>query len=743
MRFRRNEPLGVWWFGINLIRIARFPSKIGLFIAILMVPSLLSGVLWFKRVYAQEHMLRVQMESARLIKPLLQLNVLVQKMHIQAGFSLVEPALGVELQSTRSQITSASADLSSALKSHDGAGLSAAWQALQTSLQRMPSADADAYLNTMRDVHGFKNALDSRAELTQGIDPLYALLMASAVDRLLPISESLGWAGYVGTGSMAMHADSLSLRLHEWQSTSADAQTVAAIQAYLALLKQDLSTPADFKIDSNGYLPASVAALDAVFTSQTRLLVQAEQVLQQRLDALEMEFNAVLITLLSTALVLFYLVVSFYKGLMIDLRRIKYCITELTRGNMRVISSVRSEDEIGEIALAIRDMITSVSSMVTAVGSDAALVAHVGQNLSHGNRDLTERTEQQMANLEQTSARVHELASTVEQNARSAGDVDRQTASVRDIAESGAHSMHASIASVEAIQQSAHRMNEIIGVIDGLAFQTNILALNAAVEAARAGESGRGFSVVASEVRSLAQRSAESAREIRNLIKMSSTQVESSVEKIKTAGEGMTQILAGIRAVSSSISLISVASGEQNKGIKEISAAVMQLEEITHLNAKLVDMAQSQSNSLEQRADSLNASISQFKLGQGVAQEAIVLVQRAVELRHQHASPEAFRRAVTDKANALHDRDMSVFVFDTSGTYLAFAAPDKVGKCLQNEPGLDGDDLLQKMIDQAATEPGWVEYEVMHAKSGKVRSMMAYVQALDDTCIACSVLKTI
>ena len=464
---------------------------------------------------------------------------------------------------------------------------------------------------------------------------------------------------------------------------------------------------------------------------------------QQQLQALDFERNVVLITLGVVAFLLAYFVVSFYKGLMIDLRRIKYCINELTRGNLRVISSVRSEDEIGDIALAIRDMIASVSDMVTAVGSNAALVAHVGQSLSNGSKDLIDHTEQQIANLENTSARVHELASTVEQNARSAAEVDRQTANVRDIAESGAHSMQASIASVEAIQQSAHRMNEIIGVIDGLAFQTNILALNAAVEAARAGESGRGFAVVASEVRSLAQRSAESAREIRNLIKTSSTQVEFSVEKIKMAGYGMEQILAGIRAVSGSISHISVASAEQNKGIKEISASVMELEGITHRNAKMVDLASHQSNGLEQRADSLTAAISQFKLGQGVAQEATALVRRALAMRNNHASVEAFCRAVTNSESGLHDRDMSVYVLDPQGTYLAFAGkPKKVGGRLQNEPGLDGVALLQSMLSQAEVEDGWVEFE-QTTQGGQNRSMMAYVVAIDNAIVGCSIRKSL
>lgn len=463
---------------------------------------------------------------------------------------------------------------------------------------------------------------------------------------------------------------------------------------------------------------------------------------QQRLQSLDFERNLVFFTILIVALVLSYLVVSFYKSLMIDLRRIKYCIVELTRGNMRVVSSVRSEDEIGDIALAMRDMIASVSSMVTAVSSDAALVAHVGQNLSRENRQLAEQTEQQIANLEKTSARIQELATTVEQNARSASEVDRQTASVRDIAESGAESMHASIASVEAIQQSALRMNEIIGVIDGLAFQTNILALNAAVEAARAGESGRGFAVVASEVRSLAQRSAESAREIRNLIKTSSIQVETSVEKIKNAGEGVAQILNGIRTVSANISNISIASSEQNRGIQEITSSVMELEAITHQNAKMVDLALNQSNSLEHRADSLTAAICQFKLAQGMAQEAIGLVRRAVSLYSSHPARDAFCRVVKKSEQDLKDRDLSVFVLHENGTYLAYAGhPDKVSTRIQDDPGLDGAQLLEKITQLRPQESAWFEFEYSAPNKNKIYSMMMFIQAQNDLYIGCNVIK--
>ena len=212
------------------------------------------------------------------------------------------------------------------------------------------------------------------------------------------------------------------------------------------------------------------------------------------------------------------------------------CVDHMVAGYLRQIVVSRSEDEMGRVVTAVGQLSRTVSAMVANVRGNAAFVAYAGQSLERDSRDLSDRTEQQAANLEQTSSSVQELASAVQVNAGIAVTANGHASQVSDAAVGGASAMQEAVVSVEALQASAKRMDEIVGVIDGLAFQTNILALNAAVEAARAGESGRGFAVVAAEVRSLAQRSAASSKEIRELIGTSSAQIAASVQKIHAAG---------------------------------------------------------------------------------------------------------------------------------------------------------------------------------------------------------------
>jgi methyl-accepting chemotaxis protein len=440
---------------------------------------------------------------------------------------------------------------------------------------------------------------------------------------------------------------------------------------------------------------------------------------------------------------LVYCLIALYASVTQDLHQLVATVERMMTGDMRQQNVTPRADELGRLMGSVSQLGRTVSAMVANVRSNAAFVVYAGKSLARDSQDLSDRTEQQAANLEQTAASVEELSSTVQDNANTAGHANGQAGEVRDVAESGAAIMARAVTSVEAIQASAKRMDEIVGVIDGLAFQTNILALNAAVEAARAGESGRGFAVVAAEVRSLAQRSAEASKEIRLLIGSSSSQVATSVQEIHAAGSSITRVVAGIREVASSMSQISTSSAEQSAGLSEITAAVSQLDEITQRNAQMVEHAVAKAQDMESRANTLVDSVAMFQLQQGSPEEAVALVERAVAHR-QRGSKDGFLRELTDPANGFHDRDMYVFVLDDAGRYLAFAGnAAKVGTRVQDVPGIDGAGLLQTIRAQAAYEPGWVEYDITNPATGQVQTKMSYVQSVDGYSLGCGVYRNL
>jgi methyl-accepting chemotaxis protein len=796
---KNNEGLGFWRPGVNLLRRMHFPTKLGLIGIIVMIPLLVVAFFLVQRQNADLDFTLTEAQGLTMLRPTMKVVTLVQKHRGQTNVLLSgNAAVKADLDKTRQDLAAAITDTQAALKATDLPNVAPLWADMLQRLNALPAATQQAaapasfalHTDLVRDLRHFVYSVGEFSGLLYEPQASAYLLMDAVVSRTVPLSELMGQLRGAGAGvlanaqaspeafaAMRVRLSNLNSDLKDWQfllevlkrndevKFGGEAVFEAASHfmrlGNLAFAAAEQSKPTDAaklpavgkstspakpdnagKPDSAAFFAAGTQAIDAVVAAQNQMADRLQVRLNERISSLHRERTLVVGGIVLVAAFLLYVMFSFYKSFRIDLGRLSFAMRELSEGNLRVVGTVRGQDEIGELARMLRIMVANVSGMVATVGSNAALVAHSGHELSVGNRDLSDRTEQQAANLEQTSASVQELASTVAQNAQTAGEVDAQAAQVRDIAETGARSMETSVESVEAIQKSSSRMNEIIGVIDGLAFQTNILALNAAVEAARAGEAGRGFAVVASEVRSLAQRSAENAREIRGLIKASSSQVESSVSQIRAAGDGMAKILAGIRAVSTSISQISGASAEQSSGIREISSAIKQLDEITQRNAQMVERAVTQSSGLEVRAGSLSDAIRSFKLQQGVAEEAMHLVKRAMEYRERCGSRDAFLRGINDRGNQFFDRDMYVFVLDQRGSYMAFGGnADKVNTSVHDVPGINGQKLVEDMFRQIAVEPGWVEYDITNPVSGQVQTKLSFVMAVDDLAVGCGVYK--
>ncbi len=274
----------------------------------------------------------------------------------------------------------------------------------------------------------------------------------------------------------------------------------------------------------------------------------------------------------------------------------------------------RLKDDANTTVDNLQDIVFSIKSATDAINTAA-------HEIASGNQDLSERTEQQASNLEETASSMEELTSTVRQNAENARQANVLAGSAQEIAEKGGQVVGQVVETMGAIQQSSSRIADIIGVIDGIAFQTNILALNAAVEAARAGEQGRGFAVVATEVRSLAQRSAAAAKEIKALISDSVDKVRDGNRLVDQAGQTMQEVVASIKRVAHIMSEISEASREQSAGIEQVSLAVSQMDEVTQQNAALVEQAAAAAESLEEQARNLRDSVSVFRLSGGLVVE--------------------------------------------------------------------------------------------------------------------------
>ncbi|MNK18426.1 Methyl-accepting chemotaxis protein I [compost metagenome] len=273
----------------------------------------------------------------------------------------------------------------------------------------------------------------------------------------------------------------------------------------------------------------------------------------------------------------------------------------------------KTQNEIGHLFVAIRQMQESLTRTVSSVRHGVDEINTSVREIAAGNMDLSGRTEQQAASLEQTAASMEQLSVTVKQNADNARQANQLASSAASVAERGATVVSEVVSTMQNISASSHRIAEIVSVIDGIAFQTNILALNAAVEAARAGDQGKGFAVVAGEVRSLAQRSAQAAKEIKTLILESVTAVDGGSRHVELAGVTMTEIVTSVSRVTDIMGEISAASQEQSLGIDQVNRAVTQMDQMTQKNAALVEQAAAAAGSLEEQARALAGAMDVFK----------------------------------------------------------------------------------------------------------------------------------
>ena len=324
----------------------------------------------------------------------------------------------------------------------------------------------------------------------------------------------------------------------------------------------------------------------------------------------------------------------------------------ITQGDLTHTIHVSRADETGRLLLALQRMQESLQKMVGQVRSGSDSIASATQQIATGNADLSQRTEQQASSLEQTASSMEQLTSIVKQNADNARQASTLAGNASDIAVKGGEVVGRVVDTMAGINESSKKIADIIGVIEGIAFQTNILALNAAVEAARAGEQGRGFAVVAGEVRSLAQRSATAAKEIKELISDSVGRVENGTTLVAEAGSVIDDVVVAVKRVTDIMGEISSASDEQSAGIEQVNQAVTRMDEGTQQNAALVEQAAAAAMSLQEQADGLRQVVAAFRTHAGMQIEPARLVASAPRAAKPAAVKPVVRRAAAKAAPA-------------------------------------------------------------------------------------------
>jgi methyl-accepting chemotaxis protein len=373
-----------------------------------------------------------------------------------------------------------------------------------------------------------------------------------------------------------------------------------------------------------------VVALQALATHQAAAMTQAQQ---QSEASYANARNLMLAAAVMGAALAALLGLWITRSLVAPAAQAVAVARRIAAGDLTQDVQAQQQDEMGQILQAMQAMQQALRSVVGGVRTGSDSIATASQQIAQGNQHLSERTEQQASALQQTAASMEQLSSTVRQNADNARQADQLARSANSVARSGGQVVGEVVQTMKGINESSRRIADIISVIDGIAFQTNILALNAAVEAARAGEQGRGFAVVASEVRNLAQRSAEAAREIKSLITASVERVDQGTALVDRAGTTMTEVVASIERVTAIVGEISAASAEQSSGVSQVGDAVGQMDKATQQNAALVEEGAAAAESLSEQARQLVAAVAVFRLDGSPVLPAAVPAVAPVERR--------------------------------------------------------------------------------------------------------------
>ena len=750
--------------GVLLMRRLRLPVKLALMGLLLLLPMLLLlGTLVVDRLGEIENS-RGARVGANIAPAVLDIAAQLQT-HRGLTHRVLngDSAAAAARESTRRELKAAVSALDARLAETQGFDLADRWPALRESTLALAEGRHDpqrdrAFAQHSEQVDALRGLLllvAERSGLLLDREANTYFLIDINIERVLPWAESLGQLRGQGAGLLSRGDASASERATVLGRAGLLRRQLSDMEQRMqALQRAGQARPAGFddavahsldfadhaiklfsadvlEGEAAAYFDKGSVAIGKVYTfsEQTRELLTAA--LSDRAQRLQRDLATQASAAVLGLLLLAYLLTAFYRSFVGAVNALSRGMRAVADGNLEHRFDIRGRDELADIGQAVELMAERLSTMVAEIRNNAVRVGSTGQQLAQGSHALAGRTEEQAASLRQFVATVTQMSGAVAGSAAEVGQLDSVTSALHRQAEQGGAAMSETTASLGALEDSSRRVSEIVSVIDGIAFQTNILALNAAVEAARAGEQGRGFAVVATEVRRLAQRSGEAAGEIRGLIKHSREQVESTVARVQSTAAALTAVVDGVRGVSQRLQGIARSSAEQSTGLEELASAVGNLDEITRQNTALVDESTQAAQALVKRAGALSAAVASIRLRQGSADEARALVQRAWALVQQQGRS-ASQQALHSAAEGFVDRDLYVFIVDSDGRYLLHGArPELEGRRVHDLPGIDGNRFVRDAFMAAGKGGDWIEYQIVHPTSGQVQAKSSWVQGLD------------
>jgi methyl-accepting chemotaxis protein len=629
---------GLWAPGVRLFRRLHFRAKALILSAMFVIPIALLSWQYFGDKGAMIDFTSGEREGVRALHRYMDVQMaLVDVQAAEAAVLAGLPDGSAKLTEAQNRTDAALAQLKQHVRSnHDPMALaplvealSRAWQAQRSSRDPAVRAAQHDVLTHIGDASGLV--------LDPDLDSFY--LMKTVVFSLPSALDDLGYLWAWGAEAAAA-GPATAERQRQWQVREAQFSAAMrdvihsharAINGNIALQSQLDAEPLNSgealytrgrqgvlgtaTVDPVAYIEQGRAAIGDIHALYQRTLPLLDDLLAQREARLQQAAMGTAAVLVISLLVAWYLFLSFRKVLEGGLNEVAYHIDAMRDGDLTTEPKAWGGDEAARLMHTLKDMQWALRQVVSEVRGAAGTIVHASQQIAAGSTDLANRTADSAGRLQQSASAMETVSATVEQTAQSAAQASMLARTNAQAASDGGHIIHSVVETMNAIQSASRQINDIVGTIDGIAFQTNILALNAAVEAARAGEQGRGFAVVASEVRALAQRTSTAAREVKRLIGSSVEKVDVGSAVVQQAGESMQAILTHAQEVNALLAEIASGARDQANGVQQTAQAVQALDGATQQNATLVEETAAAADSLRDQAQRLAQGVAVFKLG--------------------------------------------------------------------------------------------------------------------------------